>query len=48
MRIGPDYSRKTLDWSRIAKISDLFNTTIHTTFDAYIRIEHEQIRTIPT
>jgi len=25
IRIGPDYSMKILDWSRIAKISDLFN-----------------------
>jgi len=27
IRIGPDYSKKILDWIRIAKISNLFNTT---------------------
>jgi len=26
IRIGPDYSMKTLDWIRIAKIFNLFNT----------------------
>jgi len=29
-RIGPDYSMKILDWIRIAKISDLFNTSRYT------------------
>jgi len=28
IRIGPDYSKKILDWIRIPKISDLFNTSI--------------------
>ena len=27
IRIGPDYTRKILDWIRIAKISKLFNTS---------------------
>ena len=26
IRIAPDYSMKILDWIRIAKVSDLFNT----------------------
>jgi len=29
IRIGPDYSMKILDWIRIAKISNLFNTIRH-------------------
>jgi len=29
IRIGPDYSKKILDWIRIPKNSDLFNTNAH-------------------
>jgi len=33
--LGPDYSMKMLDWIRIAKISDLFNTTGYPTGKTY-------------
>jgi len=29
IKIGPDYSMNILDWIRISKISDLFNTTVN-------------------
>jgi len=29
IRIGLDYKMKILDWIRIAKISDPFNTSLH-------------------
>ena len=31
IKIGLDYTMKILDWIRIANISDLFNTNMHST-----------------